>query len=211
MMEDEMGLFEVMFNCRAMRRLSSELVSEDKLRYLIEAASQAATGSNQQRSRWVIVREPEQKAKIAHLNRVASEEFVQGRIDRAESLPHHDAETRGRMLQAVMWLCRHMHEISTLIVPCYQFDSVPTTEDRAAAQSSIWPGVQNLLLAARAQQLGAVLTTYALSDYCKFASVLNLPREIYAFGVIPVGYPLGKFGPVSRKPVEEIVRFDRWQ
>ena len=206
----EMGLFEVMFNCRAMRRLSSEVVPEEKLRRLVEAAGQAASGSNQQRSRWIVVRDAEQKRKIADLNREASEAFVQARIDRSESLPHHDAATRRRMLNAVMWLCHHMHEISTLIVPCYEFDAPPSLEDRLNAQSSIWPGVQNLLLAARAQQLGAVLTTYALSDYDKFADALDLPPQVYAFAVVPVGYPLGKFGSVTRKPVEEVMHFDRW-
>jgi nitroreductase len=70
--------------------------------------------------------------------------------------------------------------------------------------------VQNLLLAARAEGLGAVLTTYGLSDYDAFAKILALPRDLAAFAVIPVGYPLGKFGPVTRLPVDQVTRFDRW-
>ena len=56
-MPNEMGIFEVMYNCRAMRRLSAEPVPEDILLELVEAASQAATGSNKQGLRWVIVRD----------------------------------------------------------------------------------------------------------------------------------------------------------
>lgn len=209
-MSDQMGVFEVMHNCRAMRRLSPEPVPEATLLKLIEAATQAATGGNTQRARWIVVRDGQQKKRIAELNREASEAFVKSRIERGESLPHQDAARRKRMLDAVLWLAGHMHEISTLIVACHQFEQPPTADDRCHAQSSVWPGVQNLLLASRALGLGAVLTTYALTDYQAFADVLELPPEIAAFGLIPVGYPLGKFGPVTRLPVDEVTRFDRW-
>lgn len=208
---DEMGLFEVMYSCRAMRRLSSEPVPEEILLKLVEAAGQAATGSNQQRSRWIIVCDAGQKRRIADLNRAASEELVKSRIAGGEELPHHDADTRGRMLKAVLWLAGHMHEIHALFVVCHEFDAKPTPEERASVQSSVWPGVQNLLLAARAHSLGAVLTTYALRDYEAFAKVLGLPDEVRAYGVIPVGSPLGRFGPVTRLPVEQVTRFDRWR
>ena len=68
-MTREMGIFEVMYSCRAMRRLSSRPVPEATLLALVDAAGQAATGSNQQRGRWIIVRDPEQKRRIAALNR----------------------------------------------------------------------------------------------------------------------------------------------
>jgi len=209
-MSQEMGVFEVMFNCRAMRRLSGEPIPEEHLLKMVEAAGQAATGSNTQRNRWIIVRDEAQKKKLADLNREASEAFVQGRIDRGESLPHHDAARRKRMLQAVMWLAHHMHEIHALMVACYQFDAKPSREDMQSAHSSVWPGVQNLLLSARALGLGAVLTSYSLTDYDAFVKVLDLPEDMGAFALIPVGYPLGKFGPVTRLPVSEVMRFDRW-
>ncbi|MFP6743992.1 MAG: nitroreductase family protein [Alphaproteobacteria bacterium] len=209
-MTEQMGVYDVMHNCRAMRRLSSEPVPEAVLLKLVAAATQAASGSNKQGARWIIVRDAEQKKRIAALNRAASEDFVKVRIERAEALPHHDAARRRRMLNAVLWLAKHMHEISTLMIPCHQFEAPPTADDMCGAQSSVWPGVQNLLLAARAEGLGAVLTTYGLSDYEAFAEVLALPKDLGAFAVIPVGYPLGNFGPVTRLPVDQVTRFDRW-
>ena len=101
-MAEPMDLFDVMFNCRAMRRLSSEPVPEATLLKLVEAATQAASGGNKQGARWIIVRDPEQKSRIAALNRAASEAFVKGRIERREALPHHDAARRKRMLDAVL-------------------------------------------------------------------------------------------------------------
>ena len=209
-MSQEMGIFEVMFNCRAMRRLSNDLVPQEQLMKLVEAAGQAASGGNTQRNRWIIVRDAEQKKKLAELNRAASEDLVRRRMERAEALPHHDTTTRKRMLQAVLWLAQHMHEIHALFVACYEFDERPTKGDMDDAQSSLWPGVQNLLLAARGLGLGAVLTTYSLTDYESFRRVLELPDNMGAFAVIPVGYPMGRFGPVTRLAVAEVTRFERW-
>lgn len=209
-MTDDPGLFEIMYSCRAMRRLSGEPVPEDTLRGLIEAAEQAASGGNQQRRRWIIVRDAAQKEALARINAEVSEELVETRIADGESLAHHDADRRGRMLKSVLWLARHMQEIHALVVPCHAFDAAPTAAERAAAQSSVFPAVQNLLLAARAQNLGAVLTTYALRRQEAVRAILQLPENIAAYALIPVGWPLGKFGPVTRLPVDEVLRFDRW-
>ena len=209
-MNPELSLFDAMYNCRAMRRLSSEAVPEDQLLRLIESAEQAASGGNTQRRRWIIVRDAERKASLAALNQAVSEELVRSRIDRGEALPHHSKEKRGRMLKSVLWLAENMASIHALVVACYEFDEPPTPQDRARVQSSVFPAVQNLLLAARGLGLGAVLTTYALNRYDEFIKVINLPDNFAAYALIPVGYPLGKSGPVTRLPVQDVVRFDTW-
>ena len=71
-------------------------------------------------------------------------------------------------------------------------------------------GCENLLLAARALGLGAAPTTLGLRDRPAAKAVLDLPSTIEPFCLIPVGYPTGRFGPVSRRPVAEILRWDRW-
>jgi nitroreductase len=103
-----------------------------------------------------------------------------------------------------------MHEIPALIIACMEFGQKVDAASAARGAGSIWPGVQNLLLAARALGLGAAPTTLGLMDREAVTRILNLPDSMAAFCLIPVGYPLGKFGPVTRKPVEEILRFDRW-
>ena len=70
--------------------------------------------------------------------------------------------------------------------------------------------MQNLLLTARALGLGAAPTTLALRDQDAVRRVLHLPEGFAALCLIPVGYPMGKFGPVARRPLQEIMRFDRW-
>ena len=209
-MAEEMGLFEVMYNCRAMRRLDTREVEEEKLRQLIEAANQAPSGSNMQSARWIIARDSEVKQKLADLNRKGVEVYLGNQIQNPGSLPHQDKDKRGRMVDAVVWQMEHMHEIPALIIACMDFGVEVTPAMRAGGNGSIWPGIQNLLLAARALGLGAAPTTLALMDPDATAVALGLPKTMAAYCLIPVGYPLGKFGPVTRKPVEEILRFDQW-
>tara|TARA_B100001250_G_scaffold339986_1_gene307509 strand:+ start:325 stop:957 length:633 start_codon:yes stop_codon:yes gene_type:complete len=209
-MAEEMNLFEVMYNCRAMRRLDTREVEEEKLRQLIEAANQAPSGSNMQSARWIIARDSEVKQKLADLNRKGVEVYLGNQIQNPGSLPHQDKDKRGRMVDAVVWQMEHMHEIPALIIACMDFGVEVTPAMRAGGNGSIWPGIQNLLLAARALGLGAAPTTLALMDPDATAVALGLPKTMAAYCLIPVGYPLGKFGPVTRKPVEEILRFDQW-
>lgn len=209
-MSNEMGVFETMYNCRAMRRLDSREVPKEMLEKLVDAANQAPSGSNTQNARWIIVRDPTVKAELAELNRVGVENYLAPLIDNPGSLPHQPADKRKRMADAVVWQKEHMHEIPALIIACMQFPQVPTAAMIASGNGSIWPGIQNLLLAARALRLGAAPTTLALIDQQAVAKVLGLPETMATYCLIPVGYPLGNFGPVTRKPLAEILRYDRW-
>jgi nitroreductase len=208
--ENPTDLFEVIYNCRAMRRLDTRPVPEEKLVKLVAAANQAPSGSNMQNARWIVVRDPEVKAQLADLNRVGVEAYIGPQGENPGSLPHQNVDKRRRMVDAVIWQMEHMHEIPALIIACMDFGTKVTSEMAASGGGSIWPGIQNLLLAARALGLGAAPTTLALTNPKAVAEVLNLPETMAAYCLIPVGYPLGKFGPVTRKPVEEIMRFDRW-
>lgn len=209
-MSEQMGIFETMYNCRAMRRLDKREVPQESLEKLIEAANQAPSGSNTQNARWIIVRDPTVKAELAELNRIGVENYLAPLIDNPGSLPHQPADKRKRMADAVVWQKEHMHEIPALIIACMQFPQIPTPAMIASGNGSIWPGIQNLLLAARALQLGAAPTTLALIDQQAVAKVLNLPETMATYCLIPVGYPLGNFGPVTRKPLSEIMRYDQW-
>ena len=86
-MSDEMGIFEVIYNCRAMRRLKSDPVPEELLIKLVDAANQGPTGSNAQLGRWIVVRDPEQKARLAELNKNAVNTYVGPDSGRQASLP----------------------------------------------------------------------------------------------------------------------------
>ena len=211
-MAEEMGIFEVMYHCRAMRRIRPDPVPEVLLIRLIDAANQAPSGSNAQNARWIVVRDRTQREKLAALNMRVFKAYAAPGSARPAALPHQSAEARERQIGAVRWQAEHFAEVPVHIIACLQTGG-PVRDTFAAgagAGGSIWPGVQNLLLAARALGLAATPTSFALADRPAARAVLALPDDIEPFSLIPVGYPLGKFGPVTRKPVSEIMRWDRW-
>jgi nitroreductase len=73
-----------------------------------------------------------------------------------------------------------------------------------------YPAVENLLLAARALGLGAVLTMWHLFFEQEFKRQLEIPHHVHTFAIIPIGYPKGRLGPVARKPAEEFVHWNRF-
>ena len=207
-MATEMGIFETIYNCRAMRRLKPDPVPENLLVKLIDAANQAPTGSNQQGARWIVVRDAEQRSRLAALNKTAATRYIGVRTE--EEPPD---EKRARLLAAVRWQAEHMQDIPALVIACYRFGESVVDNPQVGSRGggSIWPAVQNLLLAARALGLGATPTTLGLSDRAAVREVLHLPDDMAPFCLIPVGYPTGNFGPVTRLPVEETMCWDRWE
>ena len=206
-----MDIFDVIYNCRAMRRLDTKPVPAELLVKLVGAANQAASGSNMQRARWIVVTDTAVKKKLADLNRQGVESYIKPQTSRPDAVPHQSKEKRLRMLDAVIWQTEHMHEMPAIVMACMEFGSPITDKTITQGNGSIWPGIQNLLLAARALGLGATPTTLALGDRQAVAEALNLPDTMAAYCLIPVGYPLGNFGPVTRKPVEEVMRWDQWR
>jgi len=194
----------VLYSSRAMRRLNPKPVPEPLLLKLIDAANQAPSGSNAQQTRWIVVRDPDQKQKLADLNRLHGAPYIQPEVDQPKDAKHK------RLVDAVVWQMEHMHEIPALIVACYDYDEPVSGGDIYRKAGSVWPGIQNLLLMARALGLGAAPTTLALRDQSMVRRALDLPETFAALCLIPVGYPLGRFGPVTRKPLSTIMRFDRW-
>ena len=91
------------------------------------------------------------------------------------------------------------------IVPCLE-GGAPTR----TSGSSIYPAVQNMLLAARALGLGATLTTVYLQFEKEAEAALGLPPNVHSHALLPIGYPMGRFGPVRRIPLVDVVYEDRW-
>ena len=207
-MPEEPGLFEVMYTCRAMRRIKPDPVPEDLLLKLADAGNHGPTGSNVQNVRWVIVRDAERKRLLAEQNRKHLSAYLAA--DRVEELPHHPKAKRDRMREAVVWQMDHMHEIPALVIACLEFSEAQADPARAGGGGYVWPAVQNVLLAARGLGLGAAPTTLGLRDRAAIKEILGLPQTVEAYCLIPVGYPMGNFGPVTRLPVADTVHWDHW-
>jgi nitroreductase len=202
-----MPLSEAMETQRAIRRLLPDPVDDATILRVIELATKAPTGSNLQNWEFVVVRDPDVKHQLARLNRQAWS--VYRRLGRRKA--RKDPSTR-KIIEAVQWQADHFEEIPVVVVPCLHGRS-PMFGPPVLATSyygSAYPAVQNLLLAARGLGLGATLTTLPLWSTSLARRTLGLPANVTPIAVVPLGWPRGRYGPTTRKPVGEVVHLDRY-
>jgi nitroreductase len=204
----DMPLEEAMMTQRAIRRLKPDPVDDALVLKLIELALKAPTGSNAQNWEFIVVKDPAVKAKLAKFNRQAWR--IYGGIGRRMVERSGDVAMR-KILDAVQWQADHFEEIPVIVVACLRA-TIPIWPPAATASlyGSIFPSVQNLLLAARAAGLGAALITLPLWSRFLARRALGLPFGIAPCAVIPLGWPKGKYGPTRRRPVGEVVSLDRY-
>lgn len=230
-------IMEVMATMRAMRRLRPDPVPDKLLEELVEAATWAPSGGNVQAYSFVVVTDRAQMARLAELWRVVCAFYLETFATVAPA--HMPAERYERLKDALRFQAEHFHETPAVIVACYSIGDwtrrlaaqwrrfagaisslgprrgatfmagLKAFGDRSEA-ASVYPGVQNLLLAARAHGLGATLTTWHLALEPEFKAVLGIPRGVKTFAMIPVGWPRGNLGPVVRRPAAEVIHRDRW-
>lgn len=196
------GLFEIMRTTRSMRRLMPDPIPDALLRQLLEAGTCAANGGNMQTWRFLVISDPAIKAAAGGWYRKAWHEIVGPRYRSAAPAPGNTPERFARMLSAAEYLADHIHEAPVWIVPC-----APGPRN---AGSSIFPAVQNILLACRALGLGCTLTTLHVNFEQDIEAAMGLPEDVHSYAILPIGYPLGNFGPVRRAPLESVVYQDRW-
>src|SRR6201993_4642954 len=188
-----------------MRRLKPDPVPNELIRKILEAGVSAPSGGNMQGWRFLVVRDPKVKQTVGAYYKRTWDEVVSPRYRAGEPAPGTSRERFSRMLDAAQYLADHIHEAPVWIVPCMAGANPGRT-----AGSSIYPAVQNMLLAARALGLGATLTTLYLSFEKEVESALGLPPDWHSYALLPIGYPMGRFGPVRRVPLGEVVYADRW-
>lgn len=201
-----MPLEEAMSTQRALRRLRTDPVPDALVLRLIELALKAPTGSNAQNWEFVIVRDPAVKARLARQNRRAFRLYAA--LGRRLAPP--DPKVR-RMLDAAQWQADHLHETPVIVVACLRGMRIPFPNIVSTSYyGSIFPSVQNLLLGARAAGLGAALITLPLWSTFAARRILGLPWSVTPCAVVPLGWPLGRYGPTTRRPVGEVVSLDRF-
>jgi nitroreductase len=202
-----MPLEDAMRTQRAIRRLKNDPVDDALLQRLIELALKAPTGSNAQNWEFIVVRDRAVKEKLGRQNMSAFRLY--GGLGRR--LAKNDPKML-KVLDAVQWQADHFADIPVVVVACLKggmrFGFPPMLP--SSYYGSIYPSVQNLLLAARAAGLGAALITLPLWSTFAARRILGCPWSVQPCAVIPLGWPLGKYGPTTRRPVGEVVSVDRY-
>lgn len=198
-------VWEVMSTARTIRRFTDEPVDDATLARCLQAATWAPSGANAQRWRFVVLRSPEQRAVVAKAAAHALEviEPVYGMSRPADD----DDSRRARTYRATYELHDRAGEFTSVLFAQQHF---PTASELLLG-GSIFPAMQNFLLAARAQGLGACLTGWAsYGGERLLRDAVGVPEDWLVAGHVVVGWPRGGHGAVRRRPLAEAVNLDQW-
>jgi nitroreductase len=203
-------LFEAIYTTRAMRRVKPDPIPDDVLRAILDAAIRAPSGGNSQGWAFIVVRDPDLRAGLAAIYRPLIESLFTpdgpyGRLVASDD-PAVAARTK-RMMDSALYLGQHMQDAPVIVVPCLRTGGRAT---ELTSGASIFPAVQNLMLAARAFGVGSTLTTIHRRREAEVKALLGVPDDYDTAALIPLGYPRGRWGLAARTPVEEVAFGDRW-
>lgn len=221
----EIRLFEAMYTARALRRLKPDPVPEDLITKVLDAAIRAPSGGNAQNWSFVVIREEAQRHRLGAIYRKASEEVAD--IYAARGRPPHLTEKQyQRLMNGGAYLWNHLGDAPVLLVACLRKRDMPPRDAlplRVAARydihlayqqriqgASIYPAIQNIILACRALGLGTLITTNHILYEEDVRIILGLPDDVFTFAVMPIGFPLDSPGPLSRRPVVQVTFAERW-
>jgi nitroreductase len=194
-----MPLGEAMYSMRAIRRFRPDAIPDEDLHAILEAATRAPSGSNLQPWHFVVVCDDAKRAALAELYREA---WWAKRRDAGIRGPE-DIPATDRVAQSAMKLVDSFGTAPAVVLVC-------ATAPGVAPMTFVIPAAQNLLLAARALGIGGTITTLHADVDERVHELFEMPGDAQVVYCIPLGYPQGKFGPLNRKPVSEVVSQDTW-
>jgi len=199
-----MDVFEAMETARAIRYLKSDPVDRELIEKLIWAATRASSPGNSQGWGFVVVTDAQAKAAIGG----AISDAVSGVIRD----PGPDADRSVRlMLRGARALAAGLASAPVLIVVCGRMVYPPNEPTEMNVWSACYPAAQNLIVAARALGLGATFTTFQRRAEQVVRGTLAIPDDVRMAALIPIGWPDRPHGPVNRRPIEEVIHWERWQ
>lgn len=198
-------VWEVLSTARSVRRYTDDPVDDATLNRCLEAATWAPNGANGQLWRFIVLSGPQQRAAVAQAAQLAL-----GTIENIYGMSRPAADDHSRVARkdrAIYELHDRAGERTSVLFAAYKHEFASDF----LQGGSIYPAVQNFYLAARAQGLGACLTSWASYDGERILrEAAGVPEEWFLAGHIVVGWPRGRHGPVRRRPIADVVFRDRW-
>ena len=196
-------LFEVMGSTRAIRRFRTDSVPDHLLERLVWAGTRAPSPGNTQGWDFVVLTDPEKKARIG----AAMRDSLGPRL---AAMPRGDASNR-RVIDGAAHLADTFDTVPAVIFVCGPVIYPASAPREQMTWAALYPAAQNILLAARGLGLGAVFTTFHHSTEPVVREVLGIPDHIRIGVTIPVGWPDSPFGDVARLPLEQYTHRNGWQ
>jgi nitroreductase len=200
---EDVPLLEAIRSARAIRRLRPDPVPPALIRKVCEAGTFAPSGGNRQPWTFIAVTEPERRAFVAERYQRAFATYIAPALEAAKDPAFPEAKRRN--MKAALHLAEHMHE-----VPVHLFVAGWLRRGEPQLQA-LFPAVQNILLACRAVGLGASLTNVHRAFGAEIDAYLGLAEDRPTCALIPIGWPIGRYGRPPRRPVDACLFWERYQ
>jgi nitroreductase len=197
-----MDVYEALYTTRAMRRLKPDPIPYEVQARILDAAIRAP--NIDQGWRFLLVDDPAIKSQLGTLYYQAFERMVGRGLGEAFAEIKKADNQMGRMVRSGLHLAEHFAEVPLLLIGF----------GRTREGSGIYPALWSAMLAARAEGIGSTLTAMIQSFFADEAcAILGVPKDAgwFLHGVVPLGYPMGKWGVAVRKPVHEVAARNSWQ
>ena len=198
---EQRDIFEVMGTMRSVRLFTEQPISDADLRHILDMATKASNGSNRQTWRFILITDPAMRNKVGKV-------YLDSMLHQNESSTIEEAlaqPTDSLRRTEVLTLARDMGKAPALVLCCDEGGGI------SEPGASLFPAVQNLMLAAWSKGIGSVLTTIWMHREKELRQVLGIPDSVYIGCLIPLGYPARKYCLPKRLPLGEVVYRDRWR
>jgi nitroreductase len=204
-----MDLYQALYTTRAMRRVKPDPIPDDVIARIMDAVVRAPSGGNQQKWRFLLLTDPDKKLALQKLYREGLTELNATQYKAVMDLIANGDPNDPEVIQAkktnasAEWLADTLH-----LVPLIVF-----AWGKPNGESSIYPALWSLQLAANAEGIGSALTTLIFKKHT--AQVLEIlgapePGEWVPMAMVTLGYPTGKWGVAKRQPAHEVTFQDTW-
>jgi nitroreductase len=214
----ELSVFEAIRTLRAVREFTDEPVSEQQLRTILDLAVCAPSAGNRQPWEFVVVRDAATRRAIRDYYVQAFQGYRQ-RVGEQAAAGHAAAQAqvaRWQRAGAPDRYAEDLHTIPVFVLACFDRQRLGGGQDHGpeavdpGAYASIYPAVQNILLAAHGLGLGAVLTTLPLRYEREIKALLGMPEPVQMAALVTIGHPARRYGPPRRIPAAERTHWERW-
>jgi nitroreductase len=196
-------VIEAMETCIAMRYLKEDPVPQGDLERLVYAATRASSPGNSQGWDFVVLTDAAKKRTIGAA-------VSAGMAPLFASAPATTDTSEGRMYRGAAHLAQNFDKVPAWILGCARKIYPPGAPTEAFMHSTIYPAAQNLIVAARSMGLGSTFTTFQMVAEDTIRRELSVPDDVFLCFCAAVGYPERPFGPVRRKPVEQVLHWNGW-
>jgi nitroreductase len=210
------SLYDGLMTTRAMRRLSPDPIDQGTIEALLRAAQQGPSGGNIQPWQFLVLTDAADRAAMGVIYRECYDRYESALL---AMIPPMKDEVEQRAWDRTVAASRHLAE-NLAEVPVHVLVVIPEMSmsisdedgemDIGSPLASVYPAVQNLMLAARGFGLGSTLTTVFRIQHERVCDTFGIPRGMSVVALVPVGRPLGRFGVARRRPVEKATHWGRW-